>query len=83
MPMDSNEAVLSCFSRFSAKKAAEAILVFGVGGIEPAPLALTGVQPDRRVKSMNDRHEIAQRVIPGAPLVAIEGLIVYCVNFMT
>src|SRR5688572_12592342 len=82
-PIIQTRPVLTWFRRFSAKKAVEAVLVFSLCGIEPAPFALTGVKPYSRFKSISHRHQIAQRVIPRAPLVAIDGLIVHCIDFAT
>ena len=50
------------------------------GGIERTPGVITGIKTYGRLEAVQGRHQIAQRIVPGAPLVAIEGLVVLGVD---
>ena len=44
--------------------------------VEGAPLEFAGVEPDGWLETVDDWHQVAERIVLGAPFVAVEGVIV-------
>src|ERR1044071_3836694 len=68
------------FSRVSGRSARnpveESLSVSNTSGIQGAPWIGATIKPRGRSEPVHDRNQIAERIVPGTPFVAVEGLIV-------
>ena len=68
---------ISAVSDQSARNPTEEPLLVAIGGgIERAPSVGAAIKPGGGSETEDGRNQIAERIVPGAPFVTVEGLIV-------